>query len=374
MDRAQALAATILVRSTYTKCATGPLLCLALEISPTRALAHYSYFPFNVKNQAHGKYLSSLAQTGRLQLNFLARGRAIFRECDLTPAECRRIKEQLAEALEAWKTCAASYSFAGAVSEFENTVRVPQFFERAMSDSELIEALQSVKMKADKVSVEKRALAHQVVRGLVDVLMSRWGDYVRKQIETLPKDRTALLFMFDFLRVFGDDYDRIVEFFADGIAGSVEEEVLRKSSDWPSKLDAILKLIDRMNSAPQAEQEKVRSDLSEAVGSALSDLGSGRGPSLSMLQNMLLPLRPLLLGQPGRPPKDYSREHEWKVSGLSWSDVATQHLIENTETRAEFGGREFASLTFEQKENLRNRIRAGVTSFAERAGKPLPRR
>ncbi len=301
LDRVQAVAAIILVRSIYTKCATGPLLCLALEISPSLAIAHYSYFPFNLKNPAHGRYLSSLAQTGRLQLNFLARGRAILREYDFSLSQRRRLKEQLVEALDAWKTCGVSYSFAGAVAEFENTIRVPQFFERAMSDSELIKMLEWVKAEADKVSVERRALAHQIVRGLADALKSRYGDHIRKQIETLQKDRTALLFLFDFHREFGDDYARFVEFFADCIAANVEEEALRKSSDWPSKLEVILKFFERTSSAPQSDQAKIRSDFAEAVGGVLGYLGSGRGLSLSMLQNMLLPLRPLLVGQPGNP-------------------------------------------------------------------------
>ncbi len=371
-SREQTLAAAILARTISAKCSTGPLFCLALEISPTHALAHYCYFPFNLKIRGHRNYLSSLAQTGRLQLCFLAPGRKILRDYQLTSSQCRLMNELYAQALQALKICEPAYRFADAVAEFENTARVSQFFERAMSDSDLTKMLESLKAEAEKVPPEKRALAHQVVRGLVDVVKNRYGDYIRKQIETLPSQRAGLLLLSDLQREFGNDYDRIVEFFADGIAVNAEEEALRKTRDWPQKLESLFKLFDRFSSAPEEEQEKVRSDLMEALGRALSYLQSGRGPSLSMLQDLLLPLRPLLTGQAGRPPKDYSREYEWKVSGLSWTQVTRRSLQENLELRAEFGGREFDSLTFEEREGLTNRIRQGVKSYAERVGKPFP--
>jgi hypothetical protein len=77
-------------------------------------------------------------------------------------------------------------------------------------------------------------------------------------------------------------------------------------------------------------------------------------------------------GKPGRPAKDYSREYELKASGLSWTKVASQVLEENAVIREEFAGRNFQSLTFQERENLTNRIREGVRSYAERAGKPFP--
>jgi hypothetical protein len=137
-------------------------------------------------------------------------------------------------------------------------------------------------------------------------------------------------------------------------------------------LKSLIQLADQAGSAPQSEQQKVLSDLGIGLAKVFADLKTGRALSLSMLQTLLLPLRPLLTAQPGRPTRDYSREYEWKASGMSWTDVATKHLQENAATRAEFGGRDFGSLTFEEKENLRNRIREGVRSYAERAGKPFP--
>jgi len=282
------------------------------------------------------------------------------------------MKEVYAQALEALKIWGPAYRFADAVAEFENTARVPQFFERVVSDSEFAKAIELLKAEAEKVTHEKRALAHQIIRGFADVVRNHYGDYIRKQLETLPSYRSSFLVLSDLQREFGNDYERFVEFFAEGVAVNAEEEALRKAIDWPSKLESIFKLVDQASSAPQAEQEKIRSDLAEALGNALNYLQSGRGLSLSMLQNLLLPLRPLLTSQAGRPPKDYSREYEWKASGLSWTQVTGRSLQENPELRAEFGGREFDSLTFEEREGLTNRIRQGVKSYAERVGKPFP--
>jgi len=91
-----------------------------------------------------------------------------------------------------------------------------------------------------------------------------------------------------------------------------------------------------------------------------------------MLQTLLRPLKPFLTSQPGRPTKDYSREYELKESGLSWTQVTRQSLLENADIREEFGGRTFDSLSLAHQQTLSNRIREGVRSYAERTGKPFP--
>ncbi len=123
---------------------------------------------------------------------------------------------------------------------------------------------------------------------------------------------------------------------------------------------------------PDDRQEQIRTNLLAAVNQALRIIGSGRGLSFTLLQSLLVPFRPLLSSAPGRPTKDYSREFDWKVSGSSWTNVARKSLSEGLELQQEFGGRDFDSLTFEQQELLRNRIRVGVTSYAEGIGKPFP--
>jgi hypothetical protein len=282
------------------------------------------------------------------------------------------LRKVFTEALNVLSTFEGTQRFERAVEEFEGVVRVPQFFERAVSENELSKFLDQLKADAEKLSPEKRALAHQIVRGLAEPLWNRWGDSALKQIGELQRFRISLQLLLDFLRMFGNDYDGFVKFLEDAVAFNIKDEALLKLVDWPSKLGLILKLVEQANATPQAEQEKVRANLAEAVSNVLSDIGSGRALSYSMLQTLFASFRPLLSGQPGRPPKDYSREYDLKASGLSWAEVADQILHDNAELRDEFGGRGFDSLSFEERETLTHRIREGVKSYAERAGKTLP--
>jgi len=371
LDRAQVLAATILVRSIYAKCITGPLLCLALEISPKAALAHYSYFPFNVKNQVHGKYLSSLAQTGQLHLGFLAGRKIILRDYQLAPAQCKRVNELYSEAFEALKRC-PTYRFADVVEEFENRFRIPQFFERAISDNELAELQESLKAKAEKVSPEKRALAQQIVHGIADVLKDRFGEKLPKLMTELQGGRTAFLGLFDFLREFGNDYDRLVDFLAAHIAVNIKDEALEKASDWPSRLESILKSFEQASASPE-ERERANSDFIAAIGGVLIHLSQGRGLSLPVLQNLVLPFHSLLPAQAGRPIKDYSAEYELWVSGKKWREVAEHNLQNDPDTREELGGSTFGELSVTERSTLTHRVRIGVVAFAKRTGRSMAR-
>jgi len=372
-EREKAINAPILARFIHNKLPSGPLLSLTFEISPIRALARYCYFPFNLQNASHRNYLSSLAETGKLVFAFLVRGREILREYQFSDSRRKRIDAIIAEVSDALQAHgSATYNFSHVIDEFERTVRLSTYFERAFSEHEITELRETIRKKAEEISFQRRVLARQIMTGFKDVLLERYGDFIAGNIENLTTPRVGLLLMFDLYREFGSDYERITEFLADIVAVGVEEDVLSKGLGWPSRLKSLIQLADQAGSAPEAEQQKVISDLGNAFAKIFADLKSGRALSLTMLQNLLLPLRPLLTAQPGRPIKDYSREYEWKASGSSWAEVAAQHLTDNAETRAEFGGRDFQSLNPEEKENLTNRIRAGVTSYAERAGKEIP--
>ena|SRR5487761_110640 len=49
---------------------SGPLVVLALEISPVRPLPQYCYVPFDLKNTTHTEYLSRFTKTGEIKLCF----------------------------------------------------------------------------------------------------------------------------------------------------------------------------------------------------------------------------------------------------------------------------------------------------------------
>jgi hypothetical protein len=157
----------------------------------------------------------------------------------------------------------------------------------------------------------------------------------------------------------------------DAVAFNTDEELLTKLRTWADHLESIFKLLEQANSAPPEQREKALRELGESVLGVLNVIARGRELSISMLQNLIVPLRPLLPGQPGRPAKDYSREYEWKKT-QSWSQVTRRSLIENPEIREEFSGRTYDSLTLEERQHLTNRIREGVRNYAERNKKPFP--
>jgi len=177
LGRDQALAANILVRTTHTKHSNGPLLSLALEISPTRALAHYCYFPINLRNQGQQAYFLSLAKNGLIRLAFIAGREVISRNHQLLPTQLKQLTEMHSKAVDALEGC-ANYKFSDVVDEFEKTTRIPQFFERAISGEEISKTLASLTARADQLPTEKRRLAHDIVHGIADVLKNRYGDKV----------------------------------------------------------------------------------------------------------------------------------------------------------------------------------------------------
>lgn len=368
----QALAATVLVRSTHRKCLSGPALCLALEISPTRALPRYCYFLFDLQDAAQMGYLDRLSARNRLPINFLCRDFELVRNHELTSSESGELKRSCANAQVGLSTTDVPYSVTTITEQFEASVRIPQLFERAISEAEFAKALPLLMKDLEKISSEKRALARELVCGVANALRPRWGEQLKKGIGDLPHVRLSLALLLDLQRIFGDDYEGFLDFFAGAVAHGTEEEVLAELKKWLPNLESIFKLVELANSAPQAKRGMALRNLGEAVLNVLRLLRRGRELSLSMLKTLLLPLKPLLLSQPGRPTKDYSREYELKESGLSWSQVTRQSLLENADIREEFGGRNFDSLTGEQRQAVGSRIREGVRSYAERMGKPFP--
>jgi hypothetical protein len=372
LTREQALAASVLVRTSHRPCPSGPALCLALEISPTRILPRYSFFSFDLLNPSQMDYLASVSATNRISINFLGRDFELLRNHELIRSESDELRKSCERAKEALGALKAAYSVVKVTDELESNLRIPQLFERALSESDFAKALPLVAKESEKIPPEKRASARKLVRDFADALRSRYEEQIRKGLADIPQTRLGLALLLDLQRIFGSDYERFVDFFGDAVAFNTEQELLDTLNKWAANLESIFKLIELASSAPQATKGKALRDLGQAFLAVLKLVKRGRELSLSMLHTLLRPLKPLLLSQPGRPPKDYSREYELKQSGLSWSQVARQSLIENDDIREEFGGRTYDVLNFEQREVVTKRIREGVKSYAERAGKTFP--
>jgi hypothetical protein len=372
LSREQALAATVLVGSTHRQCVSGPALCLALEISPTRALPRYCYFVFNLVDSAHMDYLSRLLSAGNsLSIDFLGRDFEVERQHKLTSPECEELRKSSSEAKSALSTAKLPYNFAKITEEFESIVRIPHLFERVVSEAELARILPLIDSDREKIPAEKRALGRALVREFADSLLSHWEGPVKKGIAELPQYRDSFTLLLDIRRIFANDYDGFINFLGDAVAFNTDQGRLIELKKWAPNVGSIVKVLNLADSASPDKKGIALRDLGEAALALLNLVRKGRVLSLSMLQTLIPPLKPLLPSQPGRPVQDYSREYEWKKS-MSWAHVTRRSLAENDDIREEFQGRTYETLSFEHQQSLMNRIREGVRSYAKRTGKPFP--
>jgi hypothetical protein len=75
----QASAANIFANFRSVETKAGPLVVLAFAISVRRPFPNYFYFPFDLTNQVHLKYIRQFIKTGRLKLNFVCGKRVVCR-------------------------------------------------------------------------------------------------------------------------------------------------------------------------------------------------------------------------------------------------------------------------------------------------------
>src|SRR5580700_2516279 len=125
----QALKADIAARTIHFESSSGSVFALALEISMTKALAVYCYFPFDLTNETHKQYLSAMINKGEIQLRFVVESHGLTRNHKILPGPCKRIADQYTTAISACEQFpVAQYDFASAVAEFEDKIRVVDYF------------------------------------------------------------------------------------------------------------------------------------------------------------------------------------------------------------------------------------------------------
>jgi len=340
-------------------------MCFALELSPTRALPRYCYLSFNLLDQPQMKYLTVIEERRHVAINFVGRDFELEKEHKLTSTESEELQESLTKAKADLSSTKLPYNFAKITEEFETIVRIPHLFERTVSEAEFAKILPVIASDLETIPAEKRTLGRSFVREFSESLRSQWEGAVKKGIVELPQYRDGFTLLMDIRRIFANDYDGFINFLGDAVAFKTDKEQLMELKKWTPNLRPLFKLLNLGDSVSPEKRGIALRDLGEAVLALLKLVRKGRLLSLSMLQTLLLPLKPLLTVQPGRPSKDYSLEYEWKKS-KSWTQVARLSLAENEDIRVEFLGKTFDSLTLEQKQGLVNRIREGVRSYADR--------
>jgi hypothetical protein len=368
--------AEIFARLVYLKSDRGPIVFLAYEISPIRPLPRYCYFPFDLRKEVHRDYLSRFAETGEIRFRFLADKNTFDLTYQLTPYLRRSTSELFAEILQDWGAYERDkYDFEAALQLLERYVRMPILLDRVLLEDNLSEIALKAREAIKMVPNENRELAKRIVREAAEAFVPYYQNHGKTLFEKFFSISLGLACISDLRRMFADNPAGLTEFLSNGLAATFSQKELEGLSDLVILVLSILKL-------PFKEEVKEQFLLPTETSSMMPELPTGLA---SLVQSMVFSGIPKdatsrvfeLLGlevggKPGRPVKDYSREYELKASGDSWTDVARHALQKNDDLRAEFGGRDFDSLDRIQQEALRNRIREGVRSYAEREGKPFP--
>lgn len=348
-------------------------MCMAFEISAIHALPAYRYFLLDLTKSANNKYISELLRTGQMNICLLSRQRRTERSISLLPSQCLIVGEWHRATLEQLRTLEVrGYDFERAVTDFERSIRIPELFERVISEADLPDLLKVSRKSTENTPAENRALAKQIVTEFVQVLSPHSSDAQTVLLKWFPLIRQALLLLNDLFRLYATDSAGFIEFLGDVIASRISMEELNKLSSWPKDAAPIFQWLARLGAVTPPERAIVFEQMPAPLKEALQRLASGQGLSLNAVKN-LLPLFGIPIGgQPGRPPKDYSEEYDRKASGDTWGEVAQWAMQHDDELHEEFGGRDYASLDFRQQEALKHRIEVGVKSYAKRIGKPLP--
>jgi len=359
--------ANVVVRLIHTQSPSGPLLSLAFEISCTRALPLYCFFPFDLRRETHANFLSNIFHKGRIQLRFLADSGEIKRTHELTDRQCEKMNDLYAKACaDAEKFAADVYDFDRAVVAFEQGPRIVDYFQYVITDLELQRVMCINQENAAKATPEDRAEAASIANELLEVFSSQHKGFAREFIEKIPTIIRSLLFCLDLHKQFEDDYDGFADFLVNVIAGHAPKEDNQNLRASIPLLDSMLRLMDHLTEDPDKDKKARDAEFREIMSRI-----TAQGWSFEMLRSIASVLG-FQGGRPGRPVKDYSVEYELRAVGKKWREVAEHNFNNDPEIQQEFGGRNFANLSPHQRMILMHRVKEGVRGFAKRTDKPFP--
>jgi len=356
----------------YAPISSGLLFCIAFEISSTKLLPQYCFFPFDLKNKDQRNYLSRACKKQEIELCFLADSREIRRTHQLSVKESAKIAGIFELACTEFKKVPkAKYDYATAVAEFEQQIRVPEVFDRVLSESEFRQMIDDFRLQAEKVSPEQRAKATKITNDLLEAFRSRAEGFISEQIKQFAAYRRALLFLSDLHREFESDYAGFCQFASDVFIVTSASKPLGELENLVAILKSVFNLADLLKKVPQADEESRNQLLLTEFREIMDRAAGGRGLSISSIKDFLSMLG-FPGGSPGRNPGDYSAEYDLRAAGLKWRQVAQHRLENDINTRKEFGNRAYEALTYKEQETLKHRVREGVRSYAKRTGKVFP--
>lgn len=369
-----AMSANIFARLACVRTTPAPIVLLALEVSVIRPLPYYCYFPFDLKNKNHRECLSRLTGTGEIRLSLLTGKRPCKRTHQLTLYLQERASEIYAEALQTFESADPNnYDFNSGLQLMERYVRIPELLSRVVLDDTVGYISEKIEGAIKEASDENRELAKEIVRAATEAFLPYYQSNGKAILETFHALRFGATCIIDFHRMFAGNSEGITTLLRNALA-TLSGQELNALAELVAFVVAASKLpfkeLAEPKKQPTSELALAIPELPVGLASLVQRMGaSGISKDTPAKFFRLIGLE--VGGKPGRPPKDYSREYELKKS-MSWANVARERLQENLDLRDEFGGRDFDSLNFEEQENLKNRIREGVRSYAERAGRPFP--
>jgi hypothetical protein len=374
---AHALSANIFARLACFRTRTAPIVLLALEISSVRPLPLYFYFPFDLKSKAHRKCLSHLTSTGEIRLHLLNGKRPCKRTHRLTPYLRERASEIYAEALQVCESIEQNkYDFNSGLQFVEHHVRIPQLLNRVLLEDTVRVISDRIEEAIQAAPNENRELARKSVRAAAEAFSPYYRNNRTAFLETLYAAQLGSTCVIDLHSLFADNSEGLAKFLTDVLGATLSRQQLGALAELVGLVVASSKL--PFKELAELKEQLSTTELTPRIPEPPSGLTSlvqfmgASGISKDTASKFFELIGLEVGGKPGRPTKDYSGEYEAKASGLSWTKVASKSLRENPEFREEFGERDFQSLTFEERETLKNRIREGVRTYAERTGKPFP--
>ena len=352
----------------------APIVLLALEISALRPLPHYCYFPFDLKNKNHRECLSHLTGTGEIRLSLLNGKRFYKRNHQLGPYLQTRASEKYAEALQTFESFdPAVYDFNGGLQLLERYFRVPELLNRVLLDDTLRDISEKIEAAIKDVPNENREFAKRIVQAATEAFSPYYQSHGKAFLDTLNALHFGATCIMDIHRMFAGDSEGLTKFCGKALA-TLSHQELNALAELIAVVVGLTKLpfkeLAELPKPPIAESALAIPVPPVGLASLIQRMGTS-GISKETAAKFFRLLGLDFGGRPGRPTKDYSQEYELKKTS-TWTEVARQRLQENADLREEFGGRTFDSLSFEEKENLKHRLREGTKSYADRTGKPFP--
>lgn len=343
-------AAEVFARLVAIQTKAGLVMLLAMEISASRILPQYCYFPFDPTDQKHRAYLSDIVSHGEIRLSFYTGRRFFFRSHTLDSFLRKRASEIYMHAVNTVSETRFECNFELSLQEIERWVRIPHLLAHILSGTDLTEIAERVEEAAHNVPDGKKTVGRRLAQDAVEKLAPYYERHRAALFDKLALLRSGLLYLEDIERTFTHDSVRLTQLFGNALASTFSDSDLEKANTGLKFLSALLPAM-KSSGEPAAPTGGISQD---SLNRFLELLGIKIG------------------GTAGRPVKDYSKAYDLKASGFSWRKVSRQIFDDDSELRTEFGVDVHEKLSFEQKQKLSNRIREGVRSYAKRAGLVFP--